>query len=847
VISHRRHHLKRPHIFGLLQQGLQGPLITVVAGAGYGKTQAVYAFLRSGDVITTWIQLSEQDNLPSRFWENYTHTISLFNEKLAAKLADIGFPDTETKIDLWMSALEDVTTPAKKYALVFDDFHLIHNPDLLAFLERVIYLRFHNAVNNRVTILISRTAPAINTITLASKGALLEIDEDDLRFTKEEVSDYFRILDVSPSHYALSEIYRDTGGWAFAVNLIGAALKHAPAQSNLAISAMKLNIFKLIENEIFLAISEDLRKFLIRLSLIEHLPFELTKHLAGDSTRLIKEISGISSFIRYDAYLNAFRIHRLFLDYLTQKQDSLTEEEKRETYREAARWFEENDRKIDAMDYFGKADDFTAIVDIAYMLPQTIPIDTSKFVLRILENGWNSLFKENPMSYGLYARLLMCAGRSEEAVAALKNTVETLEAEPATKFNCRVLYGAYNNLGFAHMILCPRTGDYDFWRYFERGDHYFTMGSPFGRYEPKGPVNSVSLSAYICRVGSTRSGDMERYIESLDRLTPHVMHSMNGCMCGHDDLARAEVAYLRCDLKNAEKFAYQALYKAQERRQRELESRALFYLLRIGVQAGDCAKLQRHLKHLDTLAELSEFPVSAAVYDLITSWYYAQLGQNEGVAGWLKNGFQNSDASPIMIEFDTVVRMRCHWAAKKYHELLAFLQSRSTKDAILMVQIEFKILEAVCLYQTGEKAGAQSAFQSAYELSRSNAFIMPFIEYGSKMRTLSRAAMKTADCGIPTEWLSEVNKKSATYAKKLAFVVSEYRKSNRLGGDIQLSLREIEILTDLYHGLSRSEIAANRQLSINTVKSLLQIIYAKLGAENNMDVIRIALDMKLIG
>jgi len=52
-----------------------------------------------------------------------------------------------------------------------------------------------------------------------------------------------------------------------------------------------------------------------------------------------------------------------------------------------------------------------------------------------------------------------------------------------------------------------------------------------------------------------------------------------------------------------------------------------------------------------------------------------------------------------------------------------------------------------------------------------------------------------------------------------------------------LSAREYEVLTDLYHGLSREEIAAHRFLSINTVKKIFQSIYIKLDASNNIDAI----------
>jgi LuxR family maltose regulon positive regulatory protein len=838
--------LERPQISSLLQQSLECQLATVVAGAGYGKTQAVYSFLRSRDIPTTWLQISKQDNLVSRFWENYTHSVSKVNKNIAAKIHDIGFPETETQFDRYLSALEDEATPAKKYALVCDDFHLLHNPVLLSFLERLVDIRFRNAVTNRITILISRNTPDINTVKLISKGLLFEIGEDDLRFSKDEIVEYFRMLNVEPSYEALDRIYHDTGGWAFAINLMGLHLKHAPTQENMAISAMKLNIFKLIESEVFLAASEKLREFLIRLSLIGEMPFELAKRLANDDEKLVEDMAGISSFIHSDPYLGVFRIHHLFRDYLKRKQNALSEAETRETYRTAARWFDENDRKIDAMAYYEKAKDYDAIVDIAYMFPQVVPKDVAVVVLNMFKSGLINLFDSNPIAFGLYARLLLSAGRIEEAIADILNTIDDFEKRPKSKFNCRVLLSAYNNLGFARMLLCPKSKNYDFWRCFEKADRYFNLGAPFGEYSVKGPVTNVNIGSYACRVGSTNEGDMERYIESLDLLSPHLAHSMNGCMYGQNDMARTEIAYLRGEIKEAEKFAHQTFFKAKEYRQRDIESRAVFYLIRIDLQTGDYAKIQRHLKQFEALLELKDSPLSPAIYDLATGWYHAQLGRNERIAEWLKSGFENSMKPSLMIDFETLVRLRCHWADKRYHEILAFLESQNTDDTVLMVKLEFKILEAVCLYRVNEKTGAFRALREAYELSNSNSFDMMFIEFGNNMRTISRAAMKAEGCGIPNEWLARINKKSATYAKKLAFVISEYKTFHHLGDEIQLSAREIEVLTDMYHGLSRSEIAVNRELSINTVKSLLQIIYAKLGAENNMDVIRRALDMKLI-
>ena len=59
--------LHRPRIDALLEQGIRHSLLTVVAGWGYGKTQAVASYARKLDKAL-WLNLNAFDNLAPRFW-----------------------------------------------------------------------------------------------------------------------------------------------------------------------------------------------------------------------------------------------------------------------------------------------------------------------------------------------------------------------------------------------------------------------------------------------------------------------------------------------------------------------------------------------------------------------------------------------------------------------------------------------------------------------------------------------------------------------------------------------------------------------------------------------------------
>lgn len=63
--------IARPRLTALLDAGLQQPLILVSAGAGFGKTTLLAAWVRSfasGTRPVAWVSLDPGDTIPVQFW-----------------------------------------------------------------------------------------------------------------------------------------------------------------------------------------------------------------------------------------------------------------------------------------------------------------------------------------------------------------------------------------------------------------------------------------------------------------------------------------------------------------------------------------------------------------------------------------------------------------------------------------------------------------------------------------------------------------------------------------------------------------------------------------------------------
>jgi LuxR family maltose regulon positive regulatory protein len=344
---------------------------------------------------------------------------------------------------------------------------------------------------------------------------------------------------------------------------------------------------------------------------------------------------------------------------------------------------------------------------------------------------------------------------------------------------------------------------------------------------------------------------MERYIAALEATVPLALSGYGGITYGMDDLAWAELAFFRNDLHRAEQMAYQSLFKAQEKNQYEIMSRAIFYLVRINVATGNPEKIEALLKRGEALLDEKLYLNRYIYHDIQTGWFYSQIGQAGRIASWLKNDFEESDLNSIAFGLELLVRAKYHYARGDYAMAMKVVKSDAGKYSLggfLLGRIGQLLVEALCLYGLQDFAGVVRTLEEAYALALPNGFDMPFIERGKIIQPLLTVAMESRDCSIPQEWLIRMLRGSSAYAKKLYVVVEKFRdrQYEDAAAPVFLPRRELRVLVGLSRGLTRQELAEEGKSSINTIKSVIKSLYSKLGAVNRADAVRIATNMGIL-
>ena len=833
--------IQRPRIEQLLEDGIKYPELVVSAGAGFGKTQAVLSFLEHAPHRGVWLQLTQLDNMPSRFWVSYTRTVSLHRKELSEKLLKLGFPDTLYKMDRFLHLITGELYVDNQFVIfVFDDFQLIRDESVRRFFRLFIEANMEN-------ICIVRITREIETNTL--NNSAFTIGTDELRFDREESIRYFKQQKIPymPEH-DLNKLYAYTGGWPMALYLVGLQLKNNKLQWKERLINSQQMIFELIETEIFSAYSEKEREFFVLLSILHFFPKELLKAFAKGSLDEVDKLMKKNVFIVFDPKANNYYPHQVFLDFLSGMQYTISATSKEKMLYEAACWCRDNAYRVDAVDYFFRCGEYEQIWQMIECLEGTrYSKDVADYYIERIEKMPECLLFENPMRRIKYAMLLlnnMELEKAEQQMAVVYRGLAENEKACDGAADIEKIRRLLGEAFAASGLISFGKENLEFVRYFREADKRLPGGSNW--------LNSnLRLVEYsnALNLRSAGRGELEASLNAFAEGMPYVSRVLNGAGYGLECLAGAEASFLTGEIKRAQKDAFQAIYMAREKQQSDIEDNALFLLLRIYLVNGEIKLLKGVLDQLKEKAGGGE-PDTQSVADIALGWFFSEIGMLSAIARWIRDVGDGSQ-TPISMDKEMLVRVRCLIAERRYFEALAALnrlEEHYRKKNSLISLIYTYVYRAIAYYKADDKEQAVQSVRDAYTLSNENNLIMPFVEYGQYTRAILSHIQQSGCCpDLPEKWLNTVNTKAATYAKRKAFIAAKFKDIYGVNvPEHNLTEREAELLKNLSQGFKREEIAESMFISPHTVKSMLKTVYNKIGAINSADAIRISSNIGLI-
>jgi ATP/maltotriose-dependent transcriptional regulator MalT/DNA-binding SARP family transcriptional activator len=330
--------LERPRLIERLVANLSHPVTLVTANAGSGKTTLVADFVNKLAERFVWYQLDQTDADPALFLKYITNGIRRINpgfgqatlaylQQEAAKVSK----QPEYAVDVLISEiLEDIE---HQLILVLDDYHHLGvDTPVHAAVDRM----FAHLPELLHTIIISRDVPPLQLARMRSQGALVIVDRGDLLFTDEETQALFREvfdLEMRPDQ---SDDYLDrTQGWITALQLVRhMAQRQIPAQlqgmtanaptiSDLTevLDRSEHDIFDYFAEVVFTGESDDVRRLLLRLSLIPQAGFQACRRLypETDCAAILPALVRRNVFITVAGDGEEYRLHPLFQSFLRRR------------------------------------------------------------------------------------------------------------------------------------------------------------------------------------------------------------------------------------------------------------------------------------------------------------------------------------------------------------------------------------------------------------------------------------------------------------------------------------------------------------------------------------------------
>jgi LuxR family maltose regulon positive regulatory protein len=345
----RRGVVARHELFERLQGAAR--VTQVSARAGSGKTLLLRSWIDEARLgsRTAWVSVARDEHDPQRFWISIVDALraTVAGSELVRNVTAAPTLEPGAIIE---RLLEDLHALEARLWLVIDDLHELRSDETLRQLELFL---LRSPVRLRF-VLSTRRDRRLGLHRLRLEDELTEIRDVDLRFTLEAAQELLSGAGITLSESALEKLYEQTEGWVAGLRLAALALAGDSDPERLAreFSGSDRTVAEYLLAEVLDQQPEDVKQLLLRTSLLESVNGPLAEALTGDAgaEKTLQELEEANAFvISLDSRRSWFRYHRLFADLLQLELRREAPGELSQLHSIAADWYAEHGNAVEAI------------------------------------------------------------------------------------------------------------------------------------------------------------------------------------------------------------------------------------------------------------------------------------------------------------------------------------------------------------------------------------------------------------------------------------------------------------------------------------------------------------------
>ncbi len=385
--------LPRPRLVERLKTGLSGRLTLISAPAGFGKTTLLTEWIPHSDRCVCWLSLDEADNDLTRFLTYIIAALQRLKGDFGRTLLVMLQSPQPPAIESLMTALvNEITATLDEFALVLDDYHLLHVPAVHA----AVAFLLNNLPPTMHLILTSRADPPLSLARLRARRQLNEIRAADLRFTPDEAAAFLNeVIGLSLSVEDITALETRTEGWIAGLQLAALSMQGRRDSTSFiqAFTGSHVYVVDYLTEEVLQRQPENVQTFLRQTSILERLSGPLCDAVTGgkEGQAILEQLQQNNLFIiPLDDERRWYRYHHLFAELLRARLEQAYPERVPELHRRASRWYEQQGLFAEAVQHALAAGDDALAAQLIELLARPMQLRGEMMTLM----GWLSALPE---------------------------------------------------------------------------------------------------------------------------------------------------------------------------------------------------------------------------------------------------------------------------------------------------------------------------------------------------------------------------------------------------------------------------------------------------------------------